>query len=341
MEAPVVEGKSNVGPVDLSYAPPFPAEQSLIIESEGQPQLESIEATPSQNNHLNLVWPVFYARRRSEVPHFLDTSLPGEIAAFTKEDVSLERLNRIRRFLWFAGNVGGRASCLTEFLEYNRSIKLTNRADMHVVTHSGIVYLKPLPDYLLCHRVWADYICRDLETFQDANVLICSYMYVLILSKSDLRVAQSHGLVNEHISWEQWTSVAREVSRHRSSRVLNLRWIYGELRLARLNWIYRFTHLDIYHRQDSRGWLIGTLLYITIVLTAMQVGLGTDKLQNSLTFQRASYGFTVFSIMAPVIILFSRWGALVLLALKKRASSKIASDRFEKTIREQVTTLTF
>ena len=80
--------------------------------------------------------------------------------------------------------------------------------------------------------------------------------------------------------------------------------LYGEFRLARLNWIYRIMQRKIYHKQDSRGWLIETLVYITIVLTAMQVGLGTNNLSKNLPFQRASFGFTVFSIMAPVIILF-------------------------------------
>ena len=29
MEAPIVDGNPNGGPIELSYAPPFPAEQSL------------------------------------------------------------------------------------------------------------------------------------------------------------------------------------------------------------------------------------------------------------------------------------------------------------------------
>lgn len=41
-------------------------------------------------------------------------------------------------------------------------------------------------------------------------------------------------------------------------------------------------------------------VYIAVVLTAMQVGLATPQLANNAAFQRASYGFTVFSIIAPV-----------------------------------------
>jgi hypothetical protein len=43
-------------------------------------------------------------------------------------------------------------------------------------------------------------------------------------------------------------------------------------------------------------------VYITIVLTAMQVGLATHRLCNDDRFQNASYGFTIFSILTPLIM---------------------------------------
>ena len=50
-------------------------------------------------------------------------------------------------------------------------------------------------------------------------------------------------------------------------------------------------------------WVLIVIVYITIVMTAMQAGLATTELQNSKTFNRASYGFTVFSVMAPLGVL--------------------------------------
>jgi hypothetical protein len=55
----------------------------------------------------------------------------------------------------------------------------------------------------------------------------------------------------------------------------------------------------------------------------MQVGLATDTLQNNHAFQSASYGFTVFSILGPLIavglfllafcyIFISNWAATVM-----------------------------
>ena len=319
--APFAEHESLVNSPDSPSVPPPQSERPKPISKD-------------QNAHIKLIWPVFYPSQDGPPSH-LDGSVSTEVNAFIAQDISLERLNDVKKLLWFVGNVGGRALSLVECLENNRSIKLTHRADMHVVTHFHTIFLKPLPDYLLCYQVWTEHICTDLVLYQDANTLLCSYTNVLILSKSDLRIAHAHGLINEKIDWEQWTAMARGVNRSRASRVVSIRWIYGELRLARLNWIYRCTHLRIYHKQDSQGWLIGTLVYVTIVLTAMQVGLGTKKLQNSLAFQRASYGFTVFSIVAPVIVLFCGWGFNGLRAIKRRAASKIASDRFEQGLRRQ------
>ena len=48
---------------------------------------------------------------------------------------------------------------------------------------------------------------------------------------------------------------------------------------------------------------MGFIGYMLLVLTAMQVGLATDRLRYSGPFQNASYGFTAFSILAPLIIL--------------------------------------
>lgn len=39
---------------------------------------------------------------------------------------------------------------------------------------------------------------------------------------------------------------------------------------------------------------------MAIVLSAMQVGLATERLGGSAGFQRASYGFAVFAIVVPV-----------------------------------------
>lgn len=99
---------------------------------------------------------------------------------------------------------------------------------------------------------------------------------------------------------------------------LGRRYEYGELRANRLNMIYRlapalrFRHFirgyyfgynryDVFFRRNF-AWLIVVFAYLTIVLTTMQVGLATNNLSKDNRFQVASYGFAVFSIMVPVVM---------------------------------------
>ena len=48
--------------------------------------------------------------------------------------------------------------------------------------------------------------------------------------------------------------------------------------------------------------IAGTIVYIALVLTAMQVGLAIPKLADNDVFQNASYGFVIFSILAPLVL---------------------------------------
>lgn len=52
--------------------------------------------------------------------------------------------------------------------------------------------------------------------------------------------------------------------------------------------------------RDNLGWLATGTVYIAIVLTALQVGQST-ALADSAMFQSASYGFTVFSVLCPLV----------------------------------------
>ncbi|KAH8654235.1 hypothetical protein BGZ61DRAFT_541508 [Ilyonectria robusta] len=90
------------------------------------------------------------------------------------------------------------------------------------------------------------------------------------------------------------------------------RFYHGELRLSRLNKTYRLWqtpprgYMSHWNRngaffRDHFAWLAGTTVYLVVVLTAMQVGLATESLGGNDAFQSASYGFTIFSILGPLI----------------------------------------
>jgi succinate dehydrogenase/fumarate reductase cytochrome b subunit len=119
-------------------------------------------------------------------------------------------------------------------------------------------------------------------------------------------------------------SVVSRVDNSESSSITT-RYHFRELRLGRINWIYRFAPnlrgkylLRGYHYPYYRyysffgrnfGWLFAVFAVVTVLLTAMQVGLATESLPGSQAFQDVSYGFAVFSIVLPLL------GAVVILLL--------------------------
>ena len=198
---------------------------------------------------------------------------------------------------------------------------MTEQVDLHMVRQESRIFIKPMPDFLLDYEFWKNHICRDTNLYECACGFLLSYVW-LVCSKSDLRKAQDAGLLGHEINWENWVPFTRSLLRAIDIQTLeqvNRRYYYGELRLSRLNWIYRLTSNHRNHVTLIRGymygytkysevvqrnfaWVLVAFVYITIVLTAMQVGLATDRLGQSDMFQNASYGFTVFSILAPLII---------------------------------------
>ncbi|UKZ81862.1 hypothetical protein TrVFT333_009638 [Trichoderma virens FT-333] len=250
----------------------------------------------------------------------IDISDPSSVKAYMKHDLDVTRLNEIHKHLWLAG-LPQISRALHNQIRVGRQIHITERADLHLVWRDDILYLKPLPDYLLSHHFWESAFCSDRELFESAKGFLYSYTW-LTRSKSDLRIAHEHGLISDDIKWEQWVPFSAAVVSNINGDLsdINPRYLYGELRLTRLNLISRFCKNTFKFRTIIRGyeygyrqystylernfkWVLTAFIYITVVLAAMQVGLATTKLNGNAMFNRASYVFTMFSILAPIISL--------------------------------------
>lgn len=153
------------------------------------------------------------------------------------------------------------------------------------------------------------------------------YTYAcLITHPVDLKLALDLGLIPNGVGnepdWVTWRKLAAELLQPGILSQMHRRFERGELRLNRLNWIYVLKDMPSFHMYYSSwhnytdflaanlSWITGATIYIAIVLTAMQVGLSTNALKDDAAFQRASYGFTVFAILGPIIAV-----SLVLLVL--------------------------
>lgn len=144
------------------------------------------------------------------------------------------------------------------------------------------------------------------------------YTYACIIcSESDFFVANEkrllpRGTTDAKIEWGKWKQLAREILEKHDPNKVHPRFLRSELRLSRLNTINRFTRLPPFNPylrgwrsygdlfRDNLSWMATGTVFVALVLTAMQVGLATERLQGNSGFQRASYGFTVFAILGPL-----------------------------------------
>lgn len=270
-----------------------------------------------QGDPTGLVLPTIFEVKEEHLR--VAKELSGNPDEFFKGDLDVSRLNRLHKHLWLAG-LPQPPRPLHNQIEVGRAIQITEKADMHMLWTGSTIYLKPLPEYLLCHEIWKKHLRSDARLHAAALGLLQSYVR-LIMRPSDHRIALQHGLLSENISWAKWQFfAARLVGEGILNAGVNPRYRFGELRLNRLQWIYRLcahggamdgSRIRGYHYiyrdystfvQQHLTWLLTVFLYAAIALTAMQVGLAADHLKDNNSFQTASWGFAVFSMVAPLVV---------------------------------------
>ena len=260
--------------------------------------------------------------------------VPRANPGYLWQELGVDRLNQIHTWLWTAGRpMPARALHHQRLL--CREIVVTEQMDMHLVWTTNRMFIKPIPRFLLEPRFWVDHLscapgctcsatssktmgqqrvmgCEQAQLRKCALGFLLSYT-ALVSHESDLFIAQESHLLPEELPWISWKAFVQQVLNQESTyHHINKRFIYGELRLGRLNAVYRFTGLSLlrgyetgynqyssYFRENFK-WLAAILAYVVVVLTAMQVGLATKTLGESTSFQAASYGFTVFSIVSSL-----------------------------------------
>ena len=246
-------------------------------------------------------------------------SVNQQMDEFLKQELDVTRLNRLHKHLWVAG-LPHLPRTLHNQVEIGRQILVTEKADMHMLWSHPVIYLKPLPDFLLCYDVWENHMRNDSSLHAAALGLLQSYIW-LIAYPSDHKLAIEFGLINKNVTWADWSLfVSALVGKGILNAPINPRYHFGELRLPRIQWAYRLCRCGArrdrgfvrgyyyrYHTYTSfiernLAWLLTVFLYVAVVLDSMQVGLGTKHLSKSDAFQKASWGFTVTAIVGPLAI---------------------------------------
>ncbi|TDZ14396.1 hypothetical protein Cob_v012690 [Colletotrichum orbiculare MAFF 240422] len=248
---------------------------------------------------------------------------------FLQRELLVGRLNDVQDLLWICGRPMPPRPLHYQTLT-SREIHVTENPELHLVWAKNRLFVKPMPRWLLDPDFWAVHIVppgkdddADDDKLQAAGprrqLAACALGFLftytaLVAYESDFRIAVDKGLLPP-MSWAGWRALSAQVVRGHCYASVNPRYWYGELRLSRLNKIYRVRMghwLRGYSKvvshavyedllRDNFATLAAVLGYVVIVLTAMQVGLSTERLEGDGVFQSVSYGFTVFSILAPLV----------------------------------------
>ncbi|KAK5026574.1 hypothetical protein LTS07_007508 [Exophiala sideris] len=241
-----------------------------------------------------------------------------EFDAFAQHQLDVSRLDRIAEHLWMVGRVGNVHPLHRQHV-LGRQVILTEQADLHLLWIDKTIFIKPLPAWLLDEAIWKQHIRISPRLQACANGFLRTYAY-LVAYECDFAIATRLNLIPEGFTWPSWLNLVQDrllpLCLDRNPLSFAPRYTYGELRLSRINILYRllpklklkhFFRGYYYGSQAYQGflernfaWLVAGFAYLALVLTAMQVGLATKQLENNTAFNAASYGFTIFAILVPL-----------------------------------------
>ncbi|KAH7138656.1 hypothetical protein B0J11DRAFT_476467 [Dendryphion nanum] len=241
---------------------------------------------------------------------------------FLDHELSVKKINDIQDWLWVCGRPMPPRPLHHQTL-LSRTISITEDPELHLVWHKNRIFIKPLPLWLLSPSFWSTHLLSDgqeAEAAQRQRLAACARGFLfsytaLIAYQSDFTIAQAANLLPESMTWIEWKTLTSQFLASHCYATTNPRYWYGELRMSRLNKVYVFRKSAIFRGysrvashaayedllQDNFATLATVLGYVVIVLTAMQVGLGVEQLQTNQAFQDVSYGFTIFSMVAPLV----------------------------------------
>ena len=151
-----------------SYSPPFLPAESLINYVDETVHSDAPTSEKSRNeqaaaSRLRLVLPAaFYSRAQG----FQEVIGPNHrtLTAYLSSELDISRLNAIQPYLWLAG-LAKPARSLQVHVMLGRQIVVTEQTDLHMVWHGSKIYIKPLPEFLLCHSIWEEYLCQHPDLY--------------------------------------------------------------------------------------------------------------------------------------------------------------------------------
>lgn len=165
-----------------------------------------------------------------------------EPKAFVRHQLDVSRLDSIADRLWIAGRVGNVHTLHRQHV-LGREVVLNEQADLHLLWIDNTIFIKPLPAWLLDEDFWKEYISNDPMLRARADGFLRTYAY-LVAYEPDFAIARRSNLIPEGFTWQSWLDFVQHrllplcLNQTPSKRAP--RYTYGELRLSRINILYRF-----------------------------------------------------------------------------------------------------
>jgi hypothetical protein len=209
-----------------------------------------------------------------------------------------------------------------------REIIMTEDPRLHLIWIHNRIFIKPLPRYLLSHECWRilfdPHTCRIRSHHRQLRAAALGFLRTyrhLIRSAADFRLAQhdSLQLVPPETTWEAFSIFISEIESNVDDSYVSPRYLYGEIRLTRLNFYAPFLLHKFYYEQVHGQYaayfqrLYGPILFIfailSTVLNSMQVQLAVSENGEKEKGWESLYPFfRAFSLMCMVAsALISLW----------------------------------
>ncbi|KAH0605277.1 uncharacterized protein H6S33_005259 [Morchella sextelata] len=237
---------------------------------------------------------------------------PEEVTRFLDKDLKTELLDSMSHILWLLSSKNNINPLHRQAIR-NRQILITEDPTLHLVWYYDQIFIKPIPRYLLNHAFFETYIsgCTSSEIHKAANGFLRTYSR-LIVYESDFEIAREKGLLpkDERITWLKWCKYIREF-RNLDTDSVTGRYVYGELRLSRLNFYtkafgYGWNYFDTYtqYLQYFSRFLAPYLFFfgsVSVILTAMQTSLAAESSPEDMRYHVSATTFISFTIWATGI----------------------------------------
>jgi hypothetical protein len=272
----------------------------------------------------------------STLPGYPDLILEDDraLCGFLLEEVECKQLDMIARHLWMMSTQrSNNISPLHRQEVKGRKITITEEPGLHLVWFYDVIYVKPLPRFLMSKAFWENHLLHPRKPYGDKHEIILlsalgflrSYAH-LVRHESDFRIAQAKFIIPEFVQWQQWRILRGSLLRISDDEV-SPRFSFGEIRLTRLNFYCKFLLAKSYYHRTHRQYgdyfasyyppLLFLFGIVSTLLSSMQLAATVEQIESGWSSSLPLFRIFSFVVMAATFQLLFALMAIFIWKLAK------------------------